>query len=257
MKRPSLLLIIIVVGFCIGVAAIKLSGPVIDYAIARYLCSWGLDEASVEASYPQTGELVLRNVRLSEGPVVLKADLVRIKNPYYFIWGGPPPELSGDNLTLSLPLPDAVYKSDPAGDIFKNLKHIAEGFPFVNARFDSFYLNILADKNSARWKGRLRVESTEHFLTIQTKLENDAGQTLGAGIELSRLFPRGYLWWRYTPATPTKKGNWGGLAWDNAQITSFLRENASERTVLRADNPAQALAILRYTILTLAPPPSP
>lgn len=255
-KRPPLLLIIVVAGFCLGVAAVKLSGPLIDYAIARHLRGgWGLDEASLEASFPRTGELTLRNVRLCKGPVVLKADAVRINNPYYFIWGGPPPELSADNLTLSLPLPDAVYKSDSAHAIFEDLHHIAKDFPFLDARSDTFSIDVVAGPNTARWKGRLRMESTGHFLTLQAKLENDAGKTLNTGIELSRLYTRGYLWWRYTPANPLKKGNWGGLAWENARITSFLRENASESTVLRADNESQALDILRYTILTLAPQP--
>lgn len=254
-KGTPLLLIIVVAGFCVGVAALRLTGPIMDYAIARHLRGWGLDEVSLDASCPHTGEWVLRNVRLSDGPVVLKADVMRVKNPYYFLWGGPPPEISGENLTLSLPLPDAVYKSESAEHIFSSLYHIAKDFPFADARFDHFNLNIAAGKSSARWTGRLRVESTEHFLTFQTKLDNETGQNLNAGIELSRLYTRGYLWWRYTPANPAKRGNWGGLAWDNAKITSFLRENASERTVLRADNAAQALDILRYTILTLAPQP--
>ncbi len=237
MKQRPLFLFIVVFGFCLGVALVKLAGPVLEYAAARHLKARGFDEASFDLSYPRVGVLVLDNIHLKNDRMQLRAQRAVLSNPLYFLWEGEPPVLEVEAGELTLRHAPPLRLSESA---FLALSEFAEDFVFSQLRLKDF--SVLLPEGRV-WLADLQLDSSSAFLHGQGQLIDAHKSTLRGGMELARGYAAGYFWWELSQSRG-EKISWGGLAFEDGKLSSFLSETPDGRTLVREDGFSQARAQL-------------
>ena len=252
MKRKPILLFIVVVGFCVGVAIVKLAVPFAEYAAQVWLEHKGFEAVSVELDYPKAGELIVKKLRLQKDGCILDSENVRVANPFYFIWNGPEPSLYAQSISLSC----RAKRQDVrlATDCFSRFSDWAKRYPFMDTEIEKCKILLETDENEFCWQGNFSAQRSPVFLCAQAEFEEThSRQALYLGAVLAHEYPDGYLWWK-TGNTDPQSAHWGGMAWKDGQLACLLCEHGQQRTLLRTQAQAQALDLFCRLFLTQSPP---
>ncbi len=243
MKKKPFLLIIIVVGFCLGVGLVQLAPPFCEYATGVWLRQKGFDEASLDLGYPEPGHVSVRNLVLRKDGVSLRVREMRVQNPFYFVFGGASPSFEANGVALTVP--ELMKNMNSMDAVLTQIAAWADAWPFRRARVENA---AVAVGKAVRLEGNCTLEGSPAFVCAAGVFSENGRTTLTLGAELTREEVSGFLWWKTPEDAPAP--HWGGLAWNDGKLSSFLCEDADGRTVLREPQQAQAFEKFRHLIVT-------